>query len=133
MNRSTVRSATRSDAQLVCGVMTRFGVSYSGESGRQRLLAEHVEHGAADPARAQRAAERDLVDQPAPRDVDQPGVLAHLGHLLRTDEAGGLVGERRGDDDDVADAQQLAEVIEAEQLDVRGVARAELRDGGGWR
>ena len=126
MNRSTPRSMTRSDAHEVCGVMMTFGVRYSGESGAERLLAEDVEHRAADPARLQRAAQRQLVDEAAAGDVDEPRVLAHLRQLLRTDEPGGLVGQRRGDDDDVAGAQHVAQLVEPEQLDAGSLARTAL-------
>ena len=122
MNRSTERSIdpvgrprrVRGDDDIRRVVERRFGA--------ERLLAEDVEHRAADPARLERPPQGELVDEPAAGDVDEPGVLAHLGQLLRADEPRGVVGQRRGDDDDVAGPQHLAKVLEAEQLDALGAA-----------
>ena len=78
------------------------------------LLVEHIEGGAADPARADGAVERGLVDDPAPGAVDdaQPGL--GLGQQLVADEPDALLGLQQVDRDEVGLADEL---VELDQLD----------------
>ena len=61
----------------MCGVRITFGSVPVREAVRQRLVAERVEGGAADAVVAQRPDQRGVVDEPAARHVDQPGVALH--------------------------------------------------------
>ena len=58
-------------------MMIRFGVSYSGESGGSGSSLKTSSTAPPIQPRLERAAQGQLVDQPAAGDVDQPGALAH--------------------------------------------------------
>ena len=93
-------------------------MSYRGESGGS---GSSVKTSSTAPAiqLASSARQSQLVDQPAARDVDQPGALAHGAQLVGADHAGRLVGQRGRHHHDVAGAQHLLELVVAEELDVR--------------
>ena len=57
--------------------MRTFGSVQNGLSGRQRLVLEHVERGAADAVARERVDERRFVDQLSAADVDQQRVGRH--------------------------------------------------------
>ena len=69
--------------------------------GRQRLLGEHVERGAGEPARTQRCDERLLVDERAARGVDEQRAGPQQREPGRVDEAARRIRDRQVEADDV--------------------------------
>ena len=77
--------------------------------GRNRLDGEHVQAGGGQPAGAQRVDERLLVDDRAAGGVDQHRVGLHQGQRGAVEHAGGLLGQRQVQRDDVAGGQQFGQ------------------------
>ena len=94
-----------------CGVISTSCLAQSGLSGGQRLVLEHVQRRAAQPAGFQRADERRLVDQAAPADVHQHRIILHQRQLALPDQADGLGRVRRGHDDDVGERELVGEAV----------------------
>ena len=79
-----ISSRTSTVALPRCGASTTFGILRSAGVDLG-LVLEHVEAGAGDPARPQRAHERGLVDDRTARGVDEEGGLLHQLELARAD------------------------------------------------
>ena len=105
---SMLRSRTRAARPRRVGRDDDVRQVVEGRCRRQRLVAEGVEHGAADAPLAQRAEQRPFVDEPAAGDVDEPGAGLHRRERRVVDHALGLGRERRGEDDEVRLGEQLA-------------------------
>ncbi len=87
--------------------------SNSGDDGG-RLVVEHVERGAGDHAVADAVGEIGLDDDPAAGDVDDAQRGLGLDEQVAVDEAGGLLGLRQVDREEVGLADDL---VERQQLD----------------
>src|SRR5581483_2353610 len=89
--------------------------------GRGRLLLQHVQAGAGDPAVVEGADERLLVDDAAAGGVDQDRGRLHQAQLALPDQVAGTAGERDVDREEVGPGQQLVErdaarVVTVEQV-----------------
>src|SRR5664280_2342231 len=91
--------------------------------GRERLVAERVEHGATKPSLPERAEQGALHDQPAARDVDQPRGPLHQGERAVIHEVLRLDREGQGQDDEVGDREEVAERLGAAQVHAGGELR----------
>src|SRR5882724_9769472 len=91
--------------------------------GGRRLLLEHVERGARDLARLDRARQRQLVDQAPAGTVDDPGTRLHPLELRLAHEVPRVSGQRRVDRDEVGARQQLVELDAVDAQPLGGLAR----------
>ena len=81
--------------------------------GGQRLDLEDVERRPGEPAGAEGVDQVVEHDDRAPADVDQVAGRPQVGQRLRVEQAGGLGRLGRGDDDEVAPAEQLGQLVDA--------------------
>ena len=82
-------------------------------AGRQRLLAEHVQRGAAEMAGVERLDQVVLDQVLAARDVDHAGAVRQLGEGGGIQDADGLRGERQQADQDVGAVQEGVQLAAA--------------------
>src|SRR5207245_9021834 len=78
--------------------------------GRRRLLLEHVERGARDLARLDRARQRQLVDQAAAGAVDDARTWLEPLELRFPEEVSRITGEGRVDRHEVGAREQLLDL-----------------------
>ena len=80
--------------------------------GRQRLLPERIQHGAAHGAAAERPHQRPLVDEAAAGDVDEPRAGLHPGQAIgRRTRSCGVPRQRQREDHEVALGEQLRQLV----------------------
>ena len=96
-----------------------------------RLRREDVERGARHLARANRVGERLLVDEPAPRGVDDAHAVLHLRERLGVEEPARLVVQRKVERDEVGlgvDLVERAARLDAELAEALGGDERVVRD-----
>jgi len=89
---------------------------------RERFRVGDVEAGAGDGVRANRRDERVGVDDGAAADIDEVRVGRERLELGLADQALGLVGQRRGDDEVIGPGQRLVDGVLVEADDLVGRA-----------
>ena len=90
----------------------------------QRLRVAHVEAGHRHPVVVERDAERVLVDEGAPGDVDDVHAGLDRRERVRVEQVPGVRGGGRGDDQVIGTRQQLREIHDLDARDRAGRARA---------
>ncbi len=122
----------------MCGVSTRLGTSAKRRAGGSvhGLAREYVERGAAEMSRAQRRAERSLVDDSTACRVDEDRAALHGRDRRGVDHVAGRVRQRHVETDHVARGQQFRQglaqgagprrVVGGQQRVVRCDAHAEI-------
>ena len=124
--RARWHSIARSEAPATCGDTTTFGSGEQRIVGRHRLLAEHVQPGAAEPAARERVHERRVVDERPARRVDEEGARLHAAELGPPDEATRLRAERDVEGHRVRSLEELVEArarLDAEPPEAVGIRR----------
>src|SRR5262245_20358137 len=91
--------------------------------GRRWLLLEHVEGGAGNAARLDRARQRQLVDEPAAGAVDQAHAGLEARQLGLAEQVARVASERRVDRDEVGTGQKLVELDRFHAQALGGLAR----------
>ena len=96
------------------------GVAEQRRRGGRRLFGKNVQRGAGDLARLERAGQRIDVDQLAPRTVDDPNTVFHLGEGVVVDKTLGFRRYSKVQGDVIAAREKF---VERRQLNTAVVGR----------